>query len=172
MSSRARSNATDILHLLSTGADMKPVEIGIFAPGMKPVQALGSGEVGYIATGLKTVHECRVGDTITRTAAPAAEPLPGYRTPKPMVFAGIYPVEADDHADLREALDKLQLNDASLTFQPETSQALGFGFRAGFLGLFHMEIIQERIEREYDLDVVFTAPSVEYEVLHARWHGP
>ncbi len=157
--------SNDILHLFATGADMKPVEIGIFAPGMKPVQALGSGEVGYIATGFKTVHECRVGDTITRTAAPAAEALPGYRTPKPMVFAGIYPVEADDHSDLREALDKLQLNDASLTFQPETSQALGFGFRAGFLGLFHMEIIQERIEREYDLDVLFTAPSVEYEVV-------
>jgi GTP-binding protein LepA len=157
--------STDILHLFATGADMRPVEIGIFTPGMKPVQALGSGEVGYIATGFKTVHECRVGDTITRTGAPALEPLPGYRNPKPMVFAGIYPVEADDHANLREALEKLQLNDASLTFQPETSQALGFGFRAGFLGLFHMEIIQERIEREYDLDVLFTAPSVEYEVL-------
>src|SRR5215217_100032 len=157
--------STDVLRMFATKIDMRPVEIGIFAPGMKPVQALGSGEVGYIATGFKTVHECRVGDTITRTAAPAAEPLPGYRTPKPMVFAGIYPVEADDYSDLREALDKLQLNDASLTFQPETSQALGFGFRAGFLGLFHMEIIQERIEREYDLDVLFTAPSVEYEVV-------
>jgi GTP-binding protein LepA len=156
---------TDVLHLFATGADMKPVEIGIFAPGMKPVGSLGSGEVGYIATGFKTVHECRVGDTITGAAAPASEPLPGYRHPKPMVFAGIYPVEADDHANLREALDKLQLNDASLIFQPETSQALGFGFRAGFLGLFHMEIIQERIEREYDLDVLFTAPSVEYEVV-------
>jgi len=156
---------TDVLHLFATGADMKPVEIGIFAPGMKPVQSLGSGEVGYIATGFKTVHECRVGDTITRTAAPAPDPLPGYRTPKPMVFAGIYPVEADDYHQLRDALEKLQLNDASLTYQPETSQALGFGFRAGFLGLFHMEIIQERIEREYDLDVLFTAPSVEYQVL-------
>ncbi len=155
----------DVLRMFATKVDMKPVEIGIFAPGMKPVQSLGSGEVGYIATGFKTVHECRVGDTITRASAPAAEPLPGYRTPKPMVFAGIYPVEADDHSDLREGLDKLQLNDASLTFQPETSQALGFGFRAGFLGLFHMEIIQERIEREYDLDVLFTAPSVEYEVV-------
>jgi len=132
---------------------------------MKPVQSLGSGEVGYIATGFKTVHECRVGDTITRTAAPAPNPLPGYRTPKPMVFAGIYPVEADDYHQLRDALEKLQLNDASLTYQPETSQALGFGFRAGFLGLFHMEIIQERIEREYNLDVLFTAPSVEYQVL-------
>jgi GTP-binding protein LepA len=157
--------ANDVLRMFATKVDMKPVEIGIFAPGMKPVQSLGSGEVGYIATGFKTVHECRVGDTITRAAQPASEPFPGYRTPKPMVFAGIYPVEADAYSDLREALDKLQLNDASLTFQPETSQALGFGFRAGFLGLFHMEIIQERIEREYDLNVLFTAPSVEYEVL-------
>ena len=155
----------DILRMFATKVDMRPVEIGIFAPGMKPVQALGSGEVGYIATGFKTVHECRVGDTITSAVAPASEPLPGYFHPKPMVFAGIYPVEADDYSNLREALDKLQLNDASLTFQPETSQALGFGFRAGFLGLFHMEIIQERIEREYDLDVLFTAPSVEYEVV-------
>ena len=157
--------SNDILRMFATRVDMRPVEIGIFAPGMKPVKDLGSGEVGYIATGFKTVHECRVGDTITSASNPASEPLPGYRTPKPMVFAGIYPVEADDYSDLREALDKLQLNDASLTFQPETSQALGFGFRAGFLGLFHMEIIQERIEREYDLDVLFTAPSVEYEVL-------
>jgi GTP-binding protein LepA len=157
--------STDVLRMMITKTDMKPVEVGIFAPGMKPVATIGSGEVGYIATGFKTVHECRVGDTITRAAEPAAEPLPGYRVPKPMVFAGIYPVEADDYTTLRESLDKLQLNDASLTFQPETSQALGFGFRAGFLGLFHMEIIQERIEREYDLDVLFTAPSVEYEVL-------
>jgi GTP-binding protein LepA len=157
--------STDILHLFATKADMRPVEIGIFAPGMKPVDRLGSGEVGYIATGFKTVHECRVGDTITRTSQPAPSPLPGYQHPKPMVFAGIYPVEADDHSELRDSLEKLQLNDASLTYQPETSQALGFGFRAGFLGLFHMEIIQERIEREYNLDVLFTAPSVEYQVL-------
>lgn len=158
-------NSTDLLRMIVTKTDLRPVEIGIFVPSMKPVEKLGSGEVGYIATGFKTVHECRVGDTITLAAAPAEEPLPGYRSPKPMVFAGIYPVEADDYSSLRESLDKLQLNDASLTFQPETSQALGFGFRAGFLGLFHMEIIQERIEREYDLDVLFTAPSVEYEVL-------
>jgi GTP-binding protein LepA len=156
---------TDTLHMFATKADLKPVEIGIFAPDMKPAQNLMAGEVGYIATGLKTVHDCRVGDTITLTSAPASEPLPGYRYPKPMVFAGVYPVEADEYADLRESLDKLQLNDASLTFEPETSQALGFGFRAGFLGLFHMEIVQERIEREYLLDVLFTAPSVEYEVL-------
>jgi GTP-binding protein LepA len=157
--------STDVLRMLATKLDLRPVEIGIFVPGMQPVETLGSGEVGYIATGFKTVHECRVGDTITLASAPAEEPLPGYHVPKPMVFAGIYPVEADDYTTLRESLDKLQLNDASLTFQPETSQALGFGFRAGFLGLFHMEIIQERIEREYDLDVLFTAPSVEYEVL-------
>jgi GTP-binding protein LepA len=157
--------ATETLRMMSTRVDIKPVEIGTFSPGMKPVKNLAVGEVGYIATGLKTVHECRVGDTITHPSAPAAGPLPGYRHPKPMVFAGIYPVEADDYSDLRDALDKLQLNDASLAFQPETSQALGFGFRAGFLGLFHMEIIQERIEREYELNVLFTAPSVEYEVL-------
>jgi GTP-binding protein LepA len=157
--------AVETLRMMATKVDMKPVEIGIFSPGMKPVKSLSAGEVGYIATGLKTVHDCRVGDTITHPSAPAAAPLPGYRTPKPMVFAGIYPVDADDYTDLRDALDKLQLNDASLIFQPETSQALGFGFRAGFLGLFHMEIIQERIEREYELDVLFTAPSVEYEIL-------
>jgi GTP-binding protein LepA len=155
---------TDTLRMFATKVDLKPVEIGIFAPDMRPVPSLSAGEVGYIATGLKTVHDCRVGDTVTLASAPAAEPLPGYRHPKPMVFAGIYPVEADDYPELRESLDKLQLNDASLTFEPETSQALGFGFRAGFLGLFHMEIIQERIEREYLLDVVFTAPSVEYQV--------
>ena len=157
--------ANDVLRMFSTKTDLRPVEIGIFSPGMKPVDKIGSGEVGYVATGFKTVHECRVSDTITLTAAPAAEPLPGYFLPKPMVFAGIYPVDADDYGELRESLEKLQLNDASLTYQPETSQALGFGFRAGFLGLFHMEIIQERIEREYLLDVLFTAPSVEYEVL-------
>ena len=157
--------ANESIHLISTGVNVKPIEVGIFAPLMKPVPSLVAGEVGYVATGLKTVHDARVGDTITSTARPAPRPLPGYRTPKPMVFAGIYPSEADDYQSLREALDKLQLNDASLTFQPETSQALGFGFRAGFLGLFHMEIIQERLEREYDLDMVFTAPTVAYEVM-------
>lgn len=155
----------ETLRMMSTKANLKPVEIGIFSPGMKPVKNLFAGEVGYIATGLKTIHDCRVGDTITHASVSASEPLPGYQTPKSMVFAGIYPVEADDYNDLRDALDKLQLNDAALAFQPETSQALGFGFRAGFLGLFHMEIIQERIEREYDLNVLFTAPSVEYEIL-------
>jgi GTP-binding protein LepA len=158
----------DTIRLMATKVDVKPLEVGIFAPTMKPVSQLKAGEVGYVATGLKSVHDARVGDTITRAASPAAQPLPGYFHPKPMVFAGIYPVDAEDYSDLREALDKLQLNDASLTFAPETSQAIGFGFRAGFLGLFHMEIIQERIEREYDLDVLFTAPSVEYEVILAN----
>jgi len=160
-----RLTASNSIHLMSSGVDVKPIEVGIFAPLMKPVPGLTAGEVGYIATGLKTVHEARVGDTITSTARPATDPLPGYRHPKPMVFAGIYPSDADDYQDLRDGLEKLQLNDASLAFDPETSQALGYGFRAGFLGLFHMEIIQERIEREYDLDVVFTAPTVAYEVL-------
>jgi GTP-binding protein LepA len=160
-----RVSAEETIRMLATGVDVKPIEVGFFAPTMKPAPGLAAGEVGYIATGLKTVHDARVGDTVTSSARPASDPLPGYRTPKPMVFAGIYPAEADDYQDLREALDKLQLNDASLTFVPETSQALGFGFRAGFLGLFHMEIIQERIEREYDLDVVFTAPTVAYQVL-------
>ena len=156
---------TDVLHLMATGFDLKPVEIGIFAPDLRPVDRLVAGEVGYIATGLKTVHECRVGDTITHAVNPAAQPLPGYRQVKPMVFAGIYPVENDDYQDLKESLEKLQLNDASLTYQPETSQALKFGFRCGFLGMFHMEIIQERLEREYDLDILVTSPSVEYEVV-------
>jgi GTP-binding protein LepA len=158
-------SSTETLRLMATRSDIKPVEIGVFAPTLEPVSGLMAGEVGYIATGLKTVHDCRVGDTVTRAARPAPDPWPGYRHPKPMVFAGIYPAEADDYPELRDALDKLQLNDASLVFAPETSQALGFGFRAGFLGLFHMEIIQERLEREYDLDMVFTAPTVAYEVL-------
>lgn len=153
------------LRVMSSGIDFRPVEIGYFAPGMRPTQALLSGDVGYVATGLKTVQECRVGDTLTSSAGPAGQPLPGFREPKPMVFAGIYPVEGEDYEDLKEAIEKLQLNDASLIFEPETSQALNFGFRCGFLGLFHMEIIQERLEREYDLDIVVTAPSVEYQVI-------
>ncbi len=157
--------ATDLMKLMVTKAVIKPVEIGIFTPGMKTTEKISAGEVGYIATGLKTIHECRVGDTITLANNLALEPLPGYQQAKPMVFAGIYPVEGEDYEDLRDALAKLQLNDAALIYEPETSQALNFGFRCGFLGMFHMEIIQERIEREYDLDVIFTAPSVEYQVL-------
>ena len=155
----------DPLTLFATGARFEPLEIGVFDPVMREVESLSAGEVGYVATGLKTVQECRVGDTVTLAKAGAATPLPGYATVKPMVFAGIYPTHNEDYASLRDALDKLRLNDASLVFQPETSQALNFGFRAGFLGLFHMEIIQERLEREYDLDILATAPSVAYRVL-------
>jgi GTP-binding protein LepA len=155
----------DDLHLMASDTDFKPVEIGIFSPTLFSTKALSAGEVGYVATGLKTVRECRVGDTMTNADRPAPSPLPGYRKVKPMVFAGIYPVEGEDYADLKDALEKLQLNDASLVFEPETSQALNFGFRCGFLGMFHMEIIQERLEREYDLDIIITAPSVEYEVV-------
>lgn len=155
----------DSLRMMQTGTEMRPVEIGIFHPEMKPVDRLSAGEVGYIATGLKTVSEAHVGDTVTHTVHPAPSPLPGYRKVKPMVFAGIYPVEGEDYPNLKDALEKLQLNDASLVYEPETSQALNFGFRCGFLGLFHMEIIQERLEREYNLDIVVTAPSVEYEVI-------
>jgi GTP-binding protein LepA len=156
---------TDNLLMMATKIEVRPVEIGVFSPVMRVIDLLSAGDVGYVATGLKTVSESRVGDTITQAAHPASQPLPGYRKVKPMVFAGIYPVEGEDYPDLREALEKLQLNDASLVYDPETSQALNFGFRCGFLGLFHMEIIQERLEREYDLDIVVTAPSVAYEVL-------
>lgn len=157
-------NASDRILMMANGVKVTPVEVGIFAPGLVPTGRLEAGDVGYIATGLKTVSECRVGDTITLANKPAEEPLPGYQHAKPMVFAGVYPADGDDYGSLKEALEKLQLNDASLTFEPESSEALNFGFRCGFLGLFHMEIIQERIEREYDLNVVFTAPSVEYKV--------
>ena len=157
-------NRRQMLKLVATGARFEPVEIGVFDPIMRGVEGLRAGEVGYIATGLKTVRECRVGDTVTLANNGSQAPLPGYETVKPMVFAGIYPTNNEDYADLRDALDKLQLNDASLVFQPETSQALNFGFRVGFLGLFHMEIVQERLEREYDLDILATAPSVEYRV--------
>jgi GTP-binding protein LepA len=159
---------SDQLMVMSNEVLVEPIEIGVFRPGMKPVAELAAGEVGYIATGLKTVRECRVGDTITEATNPANQPLPGYRAAKPMVFAGFYPTEGEDYHLLKEALEKLQLNDASLVFEPETSNALNFGFRCGFLGLFHMEIIQERLEREYDLDIVATAPSVRYEVVNAH----
>lgn len=160
-----RVTKRDSVTLMATGWKFDPVEIGVFTPNMEVINELQVGDVGYIATGLKTVQECRVGDTITLTYNGATEALPGYTQVKPMVFAGIYPTENDDYTDLRDALDKLQLNDASLAFEPETSQALNFGFRVGFLGLFHMEIIQERLEREYDLDILATAPSVKYQVV-------
>jgi GTP-binding protein LepA len=131
---------------------------------MRSIDSLSAGEVGYIATGLKSVRQCRVGDTITRASSPASTPLQCYRQPKAMVFAGFYPIEGEEYSDLQDALAKLQLNDAALTFEPETSQALNYGFRCGFLGMFHMEIIQERLEREHDIQLIATAPSVEYQV--------
>jgi len=156
------------LTLMSNDRTFEPLEVGIFTPQMTPVDQLTTAEVGYVATGLKNVRDCSVGDTITAGEKPAQEPLPGYRPIKPMVFAGLYPVDAEDYHLLRDALDKLHLNDPSLAYEPEDSQALGFGFRCGFLGLFHMEIIQERLEREYNLTLLATAPSVEYHVLTGR----
>ncbi len=152
------------LRLMQTGKSFEPLEFGIFAPALSPLAGLAAGEVGYIATGLKEVADCRVGDTVTLAAAAALEPLPGYRQAKPMVFAGIYPTDSDQYQELREALERLALNDASLVYEPESSAALGFGFRCGFLGLLHLEIVVERLEREYDLGLLTTAPSVEYEV--------
>ncbi|MBA2277786.1 MAG: elongation factor 4 [Chloroflexia bacterium] len=152
------------IRVMGTKRNAESLELGYFAPDMRATDTLRIGEVGYVATGLKVVKECQVGDTITLAAAPAAHPLPGYRPAKPMVFAGLYPVDSDAFPELRDALERLQLNDGSLTFQPESSLALGFGFRCGFLGLLHMEIIQERLEREFNLDLLATAPSVEYEV--------
>ena len=158
-------NGPGELLAMSTKIKMDPIEVGVLSPSMIKTGRLSAGEVGYIATGLKSVQDLDVGDTITSTARPATEMLPGYEPMKPMVFAGLYPSNADDYPELRDALEKLQLNDAALVYEPETSQALGFGFRLGFLGLFHMEIVQERLEREYDLDIIFTAPSVAYKVL-------
>ncbi|MBX6342089.1 MAG: elongation factor 4, partial [Thermomicrobiaceae bacterium] len=157
--------AEDTIRMMATGKESEIVELGMFRPTMTPVAELAAGEVGYVATGLKVVRDCQVGDTITSAAAPARTPLPGYRPVKPMVFAGLYPVNGEDYPELRDALDRLKLNDASLVYEPESSDALGFGFRCGFLGLLHMEIIQERLEREYKLDLLATAPSVEYEVV-------
>ncbi len=152
------------LRLMATGIGFEPLEFGIFAPRMSPLPGLGCGEVGYVATGLKEVADCRVGDTITAVARPAPAALPGYRQAKPMVFAGLYPTDSDQYQELREALSRLSLNDASLVYQPESSAALGFGYRCGFLGLLHLEIVTERLEREYGLSLLTTAPSVEYRV--------
>ncbi len=160
-----RMSGRDHLLLMQTGVAFEPLEFGIFSPRMTPLSALECGEVGYVATGLKDVADCRVGDTITLAANPAPEPLPGYRRAKPMVFAGIYPTNPDEYHELREALAKLALNDAALVYEPESSAALGHGFRCGFLGLLHMEIVAERLEREFGLELLITAPSVEYRVL-------
>jgi GTP-binding protein LepA len=155
----------DRVRLMASGAEADLLELGVFRPQLVPVRQLVAGEVGYVATGLKNVREAQVGDTITSAAHPATEPLPGYQEAKSLVFAGLYPVSGEDYPLLRDALEKLHLNDASFTYEPESSIALGFGFRCGFLGLLHMEIVQERLEREFSLDLIASAPSVEYEVV-------
>lgn len=156
--------AGDKIKLMSNGKVFEVAEVGVFSPHAVKRDFLMAGDVGYLTASIKTIQDTRVGDTVTSANNPTAEPLPGYRKLNPMVFAGLYPVDSSDYNDLREALERLQLNDASLQFEPETSQALGFGFRTGFLGLLHMDVIQERLEREFNLDLIMTAPSVIYQV--------
>ena len=158
-------HAHDTIRLMASGVESDLLELGVFRPQLVPVQALTAGEVGYVATGLKSVRDAQVGDTLTNARAPATTPLPGYKEAKSLVFAGIYPLSGDDYPLLREAIEKLHLNDGSFTYQPESSVALGFGFRCGFLGLLHMEIVQERLEREFSLDLIASAPSVQYRVI-------
>jgi GTP-binding protein LepA len=152
------------LRAMALGTRFEAEELGFFSPTMHPADTLDAGEVGYVITGLKDVSRLRVGDTLTSEERPAAEPVPGYKDVKPMVFAGLFPTDSDDYPELRDALERLKLNDAALFYEPETSQALGFGFRCGFLGLLHMEIVRERLEREFDLDLLVTAPNVAYRV--------
>jgi GTP-binding protein LepA len=160
------------LRTMATGTRFEAEELGFFSPTMTPVDALSAGEVGYVITGLKDVSRLRVGDTITSVKRPAQQALPGYKDVKPMVFAGLFPTDSDAYPELRDALERLKLNDAALVYEPETSQALGFGFRCGFLGLLHMEIVRERLEREFDLDLLVTAPNVAYRVKerNGEWH--
>jgi GTP-binding protein LepA len=160
-----RLNRREKSLMMSTGTAHDTLEVGVISPEPTPTDGLGAGEVGYLITGVKDVRQARVGDTVTSAARPAAEPLAGYDHPRPMVFSGLYPVEGDDYPQLRDALDKLRLNDAALVYEPETSTALGFGFRCGFLGLLHMEIVRERLEREFDLTLISTAPNVVYRVV-------
>jgi GTP-binding protein LepA len=157
-------HARESVLAMAQGTRFETEEVGFFSPTMQAADSLGAGEVGYIVTGLKDVAKLRVGDTLTSQARPATEPLPGYKDVKPMVFAALYPTDSDEYPQLRDALERLKLNDASLSYEPETSQALGFGFRCGFLGLLHMEIVRERLEREFDLDLLVTAPTVAYRV--------
>jgi GTP-binding protein LepA len=152
------------VRMMNTGSVHEVDEVGVFTPSMRSFGELSAGEVGYFTAAIKNVADARVGDTVTSAARPAASPLPGYRAVKPMVFAGLFPTASEDYTDLKDALEKLQLNDASLIYEPENSAALGFGFRCGFLGLLHMEIVQERLEREFDLDLITTAPTVAYRV--------
>jgi GTP-binding protein LepA len=159
-----RFEARASVRAMALGTEFEAEELGFMSPARSPVAALEAGEVGYVVTGLKDVSRLRVGDTLTAKRRPAAAPLPGYKDVKPMVFAGLFPTDSDDYPELRDALEKLKLNDAALFYEPETSQALGFGFRCGFLGLLHMEIVRERLEREFDLDLLVTAPNVAYRV--------
>ncbi len=154
----------DQIVAMQNGTEADIDDIGFFRPQMTPAPGMSAGEVGYVITGIKDVAKLRVGDTLTSQANPASEPLEGYREVRPMVFCGLYPIDTDRYEDLRDALEKLALNDAALSWEPETSEALGFGFRCGFLGLLHMEIVRERLEREYDLDLLATTPNVRYEV--------
>ncbi|MBN3490361.1 elongation factor 4 [Acholeplasma equirhinis] len=154
----------DMIEFMASGAKFEVVEVGVYTPAQKPVDILGPGDVGYLTAAIKTIGDVRVGDTITNATKKAKSQLPGYRTLNPVVFCGLYPIDPDQYMDLKEALEKLKLNDASLVFEPESSQALGFGFRSGFLGLLHMDIIQERIYREFNIDLIATAPSVIYHV--------
>jgi GTP-binding protein LepA len=158
-------NARDRIAMMSTGAQHELLEVGVISPEPIAGKAIGVGEVGYLITGVKDVRQSRVGDTVTTAASPATVPLGGYRDPKPMVFSGLYPLDGSDYPALRDALDKLKLNDAALVYEPETSAALGFGFRCGFLGLLHLEIVRERLEREFNLDLISTAPNVVYRVI-------
>ncbi len=158
-----RFETREPLRAMVQGTSFEAEELGVMSPVREPVASLGAGEVGYVVTGLKDVSRLRVGETLTSRRRPAAEPLPGYKDVKPMVFAGIFPTDSDEYPELRDALERLKLNDASLSYEPETSQALGFGFRCGFLGLLHMEIVRERLEREFDLDLLITAPNVAYQ---------
>jgi GTP-binding protein LepA len=160
-----RIEARDKIRMMSTGAVHELLELGVISPEMEKATALGVGEVGYLITGVKDVRQSRVGDTVTINARPATEALGGYKDPKPMVYSGLYPIDGSDYPALRDALDKLKLNDAALSYEPETSAALGFGFRCGFLGLLHLEIIRERLEREFGLDLISTAPNVVYRVV-------
>jgi GTP-binding protein LepA len=152
------------LKSMATGENHEASEVGVLTPSAQPVASLGPGEVGYLITGIKEIRRIKVGDTITTSSGAATSPLPGYAEPKPMVYSGLFPTDGDDFERLREALERLRLNDASLHYEPETSRALGFGFRCGFLGLLHMDIVRERLEREYGLDLVATAPSVAFRV--------
>src|SRR6202022_3357534 len=153
------------IQMMQTGKSFEVDEVGIFRPEREPVDDLSAGEVGYLIANIRNVRDSRVGDTVPAAAGPAAAPLPGYRHVTPMVFAGLFPTDTEQYQQLKDALEKLQLNDAALIYEPETSAALGFGFRCGFLGLLHMDIVQERLEREYDLDLITSAPTVIYEVL-------